>query len=135
MSRFDDDLPVIIDQKVSTAISTEVIEAKPVTDKKQDIEDDYTTVRNNLKDLTEKGQEALETAIELAGELEAPQAFETVGNMIKSLTKANQALLDVHKQIKDLESGDAADKGTGGTTHNTLIMSTEDVQKIMRGEK
>ena len=67
-----------------------------------DVQDDYKYARNNLYDVIDKGNEALDYLLELAKASEHPRAFEVVGQITKTLVDANNNLLDLQKKIKDL---------------------------------
>ena len=55
------------------------------TDITDDIDKDYKYTRANLYSLIEKGQEALNGILELAGESASPRAYEVAGQIIKSV--------------------------------------------------
>ena len=56
-----------------------------MTDITDDIEKDYQYTRAQLYSLVEKGQEALNGILELAGESASPRAYEVAGQIIKSV--------------------------------------------------
>ena len=62
-----------------------------------DIKDDYNFARDNLYDVIEKGNEALEDLIQVAKASEHPRAYEVVAQLIKTLNDSNQNLMDVQK--------------------------------------
>ena len=51
--------------------------------KKNDVEKDYKYTRGQLYSLIEKGQEAINGIMELAGESASPRAYEVAGQLIK----------------------------------------------------
>ena len=53
--------------------------------KKNDVEKDYKYTRGQLYSLIEKGQEAINGIMELAGESASPRAYEVAGQLIKSV--------------------------------------------------
>ena len=56
-----------------------------VSSKSNDIQKDYEYTRANLYSIIEKGQEALNGVMELAGESASPRAYEVAGQIIKSV--------------------------------------------------
>ena len=62
----------------------------------------YNFARDNLYDVIEKGNEALEDLIQVAKASEHPRAYEVVAQLIKTLNDSNQNLMDVQKKLKDL---------------------------------
>jgi len=68
----------------------EVEDTKPeiipsLNEKQDDIKKDYEYTRANLYSLIEKGQEAINGIMELAGESDSPRAYEVAGQLIKSV--------------------------------------------------
>ena len=68
-----------------------------------DIKKDYEYTRANLYSLIEKGQEAINGIMELAGESASPRAYEVAGQLIKSVADTTDKLADLQKKLKDLE--------------------------------
>ena len=50
-----------------------------------DVNKDYDYTRGNLYSLIEKGQEAINGIMEVAGETASPRAYEVAGQLIKSV--------------------------------------------------
>tara|TARA_Y100000034_G_C6545475_1_gene235487 strand:+ start:68 stop:454 length:387 start_codon:yes stop_codon:yes gene_type:complete len=98
----------------------------------QDVNDDYEKVRDNLNNVSEVGTEALDSALELATETEHPRAFEVVGQIMKTLTDTNLAMLDIHQKVKDIKKKNVADGGD--KTTNNLVLTTTDLQKLLTGK-
>ena len=68
-----------------------------------DVSKDYDYTRGNLYSLIEKGQEAINGIMELAGESASPRAYEVAGQLIKSVADTTDKLADLHKKIKEIE--------------------------------
>ena len=69
---------------------TSVVERKkPDRLTKDDIDKDYEYTRGNLYSIIEKGQEAINGILELAQESEQARAYEVAGQLIKSVSDAN----------------------------------------------
>ena len=95
-----------------------------------DLEEDYTSVRRNLNDMMEKGQTALEAAVDVAINSEDHRSFDTVAKLLASLGDVNRSLLGVHKQVKEARSKPA--DHSKRTTNNNLVISTADLLKLMK---
>ena len=67
-----------------------------------DIQKDYEYTRANLYSLIEKGQEAINGIMELAGEGGSPRAYEVAGQLIKSVADTTDKLIDLQKKLKDV---------------------------------
>ena len=131
MNDFEKNMEQIFDIEVTTE-ETEIIQEKPSAPiKKEDPEKDYEYTRGQLYDLIEKGQEAVQGALEVAQESGHPRAFEVAVNAMKQVSDMTDKLIDLQKKMKDL---DAPIKGKGPTTvNNTMFVgSTADLQKMIK---
>ena len=97
----------------------------------KDIQKDYEYTRANLYSLIEKGQEAINGIMELAGEGGSPRAYEVAGQLIKSVADTTDKLADLQKKIKDLEED--SKKTTNNVTNNAVFVgSTSELQKMLK---
>ena len=118
-------------------IESSIVESqpsKPVPPKveKDDITKDYEYTRANLYSLIEKGQEAINGIMELAGESASPRAYEVAGQLIKSVADTTDKLADLQKKLKDLEE-DNTKKGPSNVTNNALFVgSTSELSKLLK---
>ena len=102
-----------------------------MTDITDDIEKDYKYTRAQLYSLVEKGQEALNGILELAGESASPRAYEVAGQIIKSVADTTDKLADLQKKVKDLDED--AVKAPSNVTNNALFVgSTSELSKILK---
>jgi len=109
--------------------STSIKEAPIETD---DIEKDYVYTRANLYSLIEKGQEAINGIMELAGEGGSPRAYEVAGQLIKSVADTTDKLIDLQKKLKDVED-ESKKSTTNNVTNNALFVgSTSDLSKLLK---
>ena len=99
--------------------------------KPTDVNKDYDYTRGNLYSLIEKGQEAINGIMEVAGETASPRAYEVAGQLIKSVADTTDKLADLHKKIKDIEDDNS--KTQGNVTNNALFVgSTAELQKMLK---
>ena len=97
----------------------------------KDIQKDYEYTRANLYSLIEKGQEAINGIMELAGEGGSPRAYEVAGQLIKSVADTTDKLADLQKKIKELEEN--GKKTTNNVTNNAVFVgSTSELQKMLK---
>jgi len=112
-------------EKTNTEIDTKSL-SKP-----NDIQKDYEYTRANLYSLIEKGQEAINGIMELAGESDSPRAYEVAGQLIKSVGDVTDKLIDLQKKLKDVE--DDTIKTTNNVTNNAVFVgSTSDLSKLLK---
>lgn len=122
----------------SLNIESSIVEVEQVKDeltitplKSEDIQKDYEYTRANLYSLIEKGQEAINGIMELAGEGGSPRAYEVAGQLIKSVGDVTDKLIDLQKKLKDVE--DDAVKTTNNVTNNAVFVgSTSELSKLLK---
>jgi hypothetical protein len=109
--------------------TTEKLDILPV--KSDDIKKDYEYTRANLYSLIEKGQEAINGIMELAGEGGSPRAYEVAGQLIKSVADTTDKLIDLQKKLKDVEEDTI--KTTNNVTNNAVFVgSTSELSKLLK---
>jgi len=110
----------------TTPEKTEILKPKD-----NDIQKDYEYTRANLYSLIEKGQEAINGIMELAGEGASPRAYEVAGQLIKSVADTTDKLIDLQKKLKDVEEDTI--KTTNNVTNNAVFVgSTSELQKMLK---
>ena len=99
--------------------------------KKNDVEKDYKYTRGQLYSLIEKGQEAINGIMELAGESASPRAYEVAGQLIKSVADTTDKLVDLQKKVKELDED--SPKSPNSVTNNALFVgSTSELSKMLK---
>ena len=99
--------------------------------KKDDVEKDYKYTRGQLYSLIEKGQEAINGIMEVAGESARPRAYEVAGQLIKSVADSTDKLMDLQKKMKDID--EEKQKTQSNVTNNALFVgSTSELSKILK---
>ena len=107
-----------------------IVKADEVT-KVDEVKKDYDYTRGNLYSLIEKGQEAINGIIEVAGETASPRAYEVAGQLIKSVADTTDKLADLHKKVKDIEEDNPKKQST--VTNNALFVgSTSELSKMLK---
>ena len=97
----------------------------------QDVGKDYDYTRGNLYSLIEKGQEAINGIMEVAGETASPRAYEVAGQLIKSVADTTDKLMDLQKKVKEVEEDN--NKTTNNVTNNALFVgSTSELSKMLK---
>lgn len=131
MSEFD-----AIDDALNVESSIVEVDNTPKSitkpEQKTDIKKDYEYTRANLYSLIEKGQEAINGIMELAGEGGSPRAYEVAGQLIKSVADTTDKLIDLQKKLKDVEE-EVGNKGPNTVTNNAVFVgSTSELQKLLK---
>ncbi len=122
----------VVDIEVSNTPEAGCIRRKDaMTDISADIDKDYKYTRAQLYSLIEKGQEALNGILELAGESASPRAYEVAGQIIKSVGDTTDKLADLQKKVKDLDEDSVKSPNT--VTNNAVFVgSTSELQKMLK---
>ena len=95
-------------------------------------ESDYKYSRENLYNLVERGQDAIEGILEIARESQHPRVYEVAGQLIKTTGEVTEKLLDLQKKMKDLEKDEVKPE----TVNNNLFVgSTAELQKLLKDAK
>jgi hypothetical protein len=122
-----------IESKIVSVEEDSIEIAKEVKDitKVDDIKKDYEYTRANLYSLIEKGQEAINGIMELAGESDSPRAYEVAGQLIKSVGDVADKLIDLQKKVKDVE--EESTKSSSNVTNNAVFIgSTSELSKLLK---
>jgi hypothetical protein len=93
-----------------------------------DIKNDYDYARDNLYNLVENGNVALEDLIEIAKQSEHPRAYEVVGQMIKTLGDTTSQLTTLHEKQMKLNPS----KTEKVTNNNLFVGSATDLLDLIK---
>ena len=107
-----------------------IVKADEVT-KVDEVKKDYDYTRGNLYSLIEKGQEAINGIMEVAGETASPRAYEVAGQLIKSVSDATDKLMDLQKKLKDVNKEEES-KGPSTVNNALFVGSTSELSKILK---
>jgi len=109
-------------------------EEKPQVKKEKpdgdDVQSDYEYARSNLYLLVDKGQEAINGALDLAMSSDHPRAYEVAGQLIKHVGDVADKLMALQKLKKDVKDEKA--KGPTNVTNALFVGSTADLQKMLK---
>ena len=120
--------PEVVDADIVRREPVKVDLSKFPDRKKMDQRKDYGEVRENLKDVIDNSKVAIDGILKVASESDSPRAYEVVSQLLKTATEANKELLDVHKQMKDLEK----DETKKQLTNNAFFVgSTKELQDMI----
>ena len=137
MSKFNSAMEEILDVSPISVIEPEkkpllpTIIAPEGTDLTSDLNDAYQESRENLQDIIENGKEALEKILDIAKDSEAPRAFEVYATLLKNMVEANEKLLVIQKQMREMNSNK---NETNNTTIDKAIFvgSTSELGKLLK---
>ena len=134
MSKFDslnDTFNTDDSVEVDAIVKAEDTEIQKNQTRAENVDKDYDYTRGNLYSLIEKGQEAINGIMEVAGETASPRAYEVAGQLIKSVADTTDKLADLHKKVKDIEADNPKTQNT--VTNNALFVgSTTELSKMLK---
>jgi hypothetical protein len=140
VTKFEKNMSEIFEVESKQIASTDIAvkEERPVIEAESkldnDLEKDYKKVRQNYEEIIEKGVDAIDSILEIARESEHPRAFEVAATMIKNVADANEKLILLQKQMREMNK--AAGKETQSTKIDKAIFvgSTADLNKMLKGK-
>jgi hypothetical protein len=141
VTKFEKNMSEIFEVEPKQIASTDIVvkEERPVIEAESkldnDLEKDYKKVRQNYEEIIEKGVDAIDSILEIARESEHPRAFEVAATMIKNVADANEKLILLQKQMREMNK--AAGKETQSTKIDKAIFvgSTADLNKMLKGKE
>ena len=98
MKKLNETLSEDLDLEPIETTATEIV---PVTNTV--VNDDADFARQNIRELIEKGNLAVDGILNVAKESEHPRAYEVAANLIKNLSDLNKDLMEIQKRKKDLD--------------------------------
>jgi hypothetical protein len=133
MSKFDsinESLDIEVVDQAKDIIKESKKELKKLEREKPDSVRDYEYTRGNLYSLIEKGQEALDSILEVAQEGQQPRAYEVVSQLLKNVADTTDKLIELQLKTKELN---AEEKKGPSTVNNALFVgSTAELQKLLK---
>ena len=104
---------------------------KNIKSGKEDLTKDYEYSRAQLYSLVEKGQEAVDGALDVAQQSDSARAYEVAGQLIKHVADTADKLVDLQKKMKEID--EVKDSKTTNVTNNSLFVgSRSELQKMLK---
>src|SRR5210317_1791623 len=134
MKRVEDKLNEILDiSEEKTEVILEKKPAVPRPNEQEDITSDYKYSRENLYNLVERGQDAIDGILTLAKETDHPRTYEVAGQLIKNVGEVTEKLLQLQEKMKKLK--DVPDKAPKNVTNALFVGSTTELNKLLKGKQ
>ena len=106
MSKLENSMEDIFDLKpldeVPQSKSVSILSAKE-PNLKTDLNVAYNETQKNLLNIIDQGSEAMESILQIAKEGQHPRAFEVYSGLLKNVVDANKELLNIQKQMRDMD--------------------------------
>ena len=130
MKRVEDKLNEILDINEKDVVPVEHKPVIPRPKEKEDIDSDYKYSRENLYNLVERGQDAIDGIVQLAKDTDHPRAYEVAGTLIKNVGEVTEKLLVLQEKMKKLN--DEVVKAPNKVENNLFVGSTAELQKLIK---
>lgn len=101
----------------------------------KDLQTDYNKVRRNYEEIIEKGVDAIDSILEIARESEHPRAFEVAATMIKNVTDANEKLIILQKQMREMNKNQQRETNKTTIDKAIFVGSTSELNKYLKGRE
>ena len=98
----------------------------------EDLDQDYEESRRTIKDLVNKGNQAIDHLLAIASESEHPRAFEVVATLIKNTADANEKLMTMQKAVRDMKN--IKQKSDVTVDKAIFIGSTSELSKLIKAQ-
>jgi malate/lactate dehydrogenase len=132
--KMESDNPVITVDNDSSVPVVSTANNSIETQLNSDMMDDYEESRSQLKEIVSKGAGAIDDILAIARESEHPRAFEVAAKLIDSVTSANEKLLNMQKQMKELTGAKSNGQLNVGKAA-IFVGSTAELSKMLKNEK
>jgi len=126
-----------LNQTLSEVLDVEPIASKPRTQliAVNNVDDDAEFARQNIRELIQKGNDAVEGILHVAKESEHPRAYEVAANLIKNLSDLNKDLMEIQKRKKDLAPQEYKNSGNINVDKAVFVGSTTELVKFLKNNK
>lgn len=118
-----------------SALPVKIDAGLPVPVTSANVEDDFDQARRTLRNLLDKGEQALDGMMDVARQSDHPRAYEVTGQLIKTVAETAKDLLALQKTKRDLQTPEEAKQQQIGTQNNIVFAgSTNDLLKALRNK-
>jgi len=132
MSTTDDKLNEVLEIADLPEKIKDITPKIPRPKENEDVDSDYKYSRENLYNLVERGQDAIDGILDLAREGEHPRAYEVAGQLIKNVGEVTEKLLQLQEKMKKLK--EVPDKAPKNVTNALFVGSTTELNKLLKGK-
>jgi hypothetical protein len=131
MEEVFDVTPKVIEQKKEPLPLVKVENDGKQKELQQDLTDAYQQSKENLQGIIDQGKEAMEEILNIAKAGQHPRAFEVYSGLLKNMTEANDRLLKIQKEMREMEG---IKKETNNTNIDKAIFvgSTSELNKLLK---
>lgn len=123
--------PMVAEDKQLSAVDK--IEAEGHNDSAKT---DFEMARQNIYEVIQNGQNAMDKLSQIADSSQHPRAFEVLAKLMDTMLAANKDLMDLQKKIREIEAADTPiNEKAQNITNNLFVGSTSELQKMIEKMK
>lgn len=136
MNQFDKNMEKIFDVTPVEEKKQPLVPVKKEEDDglnlKEDLKDAYQQSKDNLQDIIDQGKDAMDEILQIAKAGQHPRAFEVYGTLLKNMVEANDRLLKMQKEMREMD-GKKKDNGDTKIDKAIFVGSTAELSKLIKG--
>lgn len=138
-TRFDKTIEEALNLPIEQVEADEILEPNSIIpgatesiilENETEVNADFEYARENLYKVSELGNKALESMIDIAQSSEHPRAFEVLGTLMKQMTDAQKDLLTLREKQNRITG--KSQKGPDKVTNALFVGSTAELQKLLK---
>lgn len=99
------------------------------------VDSDFEFINNNIKELIEKNNEAIDGILNIAKETDQPRAYEVVSTLINTAIEVNKNLLEMYKTMKEIKKDDTKSNNSNVTNNAIFVGSTKELLEVLKKNK
>jgi hypothetical protein len=123
------DIEILPKEEPKTIVQSEIFIKEVKIKRKDQVRQDYDSARKNMKELINRGFEALDGVMRVAEAGDSPRAYEVASILMKTVSEINTDLMGIHKTTAEALG---VNKVVKTTTNNSIFVgSTRDLQNII----
>lgn len=139
MNTFDKNMEKIFDvapveNKPQPLVVNKPVEENVHVELKQDLKDAYEQSKDNLQEFIEQGKDAMDEILQVAKAGQHPRAFEVYGTLLKNMVDANKELLNIQKQMREMD-GKKKDDSSTKIDKAIFVGSTAELNKLIKAKE
>ena len=97
---------------------------------------DFNMARSNIYEIIQNGSSAMDALLQVAQQSQHPRAYEVLSTLMNTMITANQKLLDLQQQVREIQAADEPhNEGAKSVTNNLFVGSTAELQKMIENAK
>jgi Terminase DNA packaging enzyme len=97
---------------------------------------DFNMARSNIYEIIQNGSSAMDALLQVAQQSQHPRAYEVLSTLMNTMITANQKLLDLQQQVREIQAADEPhNENARSVTNNLFVGSTAELQKMIENAK